>query len=244
MGHLAERCQCFTLKTFVDLRLTGLLLNLCEDNNLIAATGVPGVLRIEDREGILFQYVTTFRSNAVGILMKYRGAGERRRGELAFKLFSMLPAHRLHTLLVNVDPQQCDYAHSYCSILACALGMLAKQNYEPAIEALKVNTSIASVDLYNYGIGVEGAKALADALRINTFIASVNLGKNGIGIEGAKALAYALRINTSIASVDLSDNEIGVERAKAFTEALEDVWAPRRIAMNYSDWEDGGGLWF
>ena len=77
------------------------------------------------------------------------------------------------------------------------------------VDALKINTSIRSVDLSYNKIGDEGAIALADALKINKSIRSLNLSQhNHITDVGARALLDALKINTSIVTLDLSYNKI------------------------------------
>jgi Ran GTPase-activating protein (RanGAP) involved in mRNA processing and transport len=50
---------------------------------------------------------------------------------------------------------------------------------------------------------MNGAKYLADALKINTSITMVDLWDNNIGDNGAKYLADALKTNKSITSIDL-----------------------------------------
>ena len=44
-------------------------------------------------------------------------------------------------------------------------------------------------------IGKEGAKALAEALKVNTTLTSLNLDNNKIGKKERKALGAALKIN-------------------------------------------------
>ena len=86
--------------------------------------------------------------------------------------------------------------------------------------ALRVNTSLSSLDLHANSIGDEGANLLAQALRVNTSLSSLNLHCNSIGDEGANSLAQALRVNTSLSSLDLSRNSIGNEGANSLTQAL------------------------
>ena len=69
--------------------------------------------------------------------------------------------------------------------------------------ALKVNTSLTSLNLDGNSIGDEGANSLSEALRVNTSLTSLDLRDNSIGDEGAHSLSEALRVNTSLTSLDL-----------------------------------------
>ena len=87
-------------------------------------------------------------------------------------------------------------------------------------QALKVSTSLSSLNLYSNSIGAGGANALAQALRVNTTLSSLNLFSNSIGDEGANSLAQALRVNTSLSSLDVACNSIGDEGANSIAQAL------------------------
>ena len=56
---------------------------------------------------------------------------------------------------------------------------------------------------------MKGAKAIGEALKVNTSLTSINLGHNNIGDEGGKAIEEALRVNTSLTWIGLSHNNIG-----------------------------------
>ena len=86
--------------------------------------------------------------------------------------------------------------------------------------ALKVNTSLSSLDLKGNPIGNEGANSLAQALRVNTSLSSLDLSRNFIGNKEANSLAQALRVNTSLSSLKLSGNSIGNEGANSLAQAL------------------------
>ena len=76
-------------------------------------------------------------------------------------------------------------------------------------EILKSNTSVTEVDLeFNYEIGDEGAKALAEALKVNKTVETLLLGGCGIGDDGVAALAEALRSNTSLKSLSLGYDDL------------------------------------
>ena len=88
-------------------------------------------------------------------------------------------------------------------------------------EALRVNTSVTSLDLPMNSIGAEGANFLSEALRVNTSLTSLDLGNNYICAEGANFLSEALRVNTSLTSLDLASNSIHAEGAHSLSEALK-----------------------
>ena len=50
-------------------------------------------------------------------------------------------------------------------------------------------------------LGAEGGKAIAEALKVNTSIAIINLYRSDLGAEGGKAIAAALKVNTSITNI-------------------------------------------
>ena len=86
--------------------------------------------------------------------------------------------------------------------------------------ALRVNTSLSFLTLYNNSIGAGEANSLAEALKVNTSLSSLDLKFNSIGIEGANSLAQALRVNTTLSSLNLNYNSIGVEGANSLAQAL------------------------
>ena len=87
-------------------------------------------------------------------------------------------------------------------------------------KALTRGSKLVSVNLYNTGIGVDGAIALGDAIGRNYYLKHLYLGSNNIEDEGAKALARGLMENDDLKILDLRSNQIGDEGAKALAEAL------------------------
>ena len=96
----------------------------------------------------------------------------------------------------------------------------SKQSFSMLFLALRVNTSLTSLCLWDNSIDDKGASSLSEALRVNTSLTSLDLGRNSIGVEGASSLSEALRVNTSLTSLHLSDNSIGDEGASSLSEAL------------------------
>jgi hypothetical protein len=51
--------------------------------------------------------------------------------------------------------------------------------------------------IYARQLGIDEVKALADALKVNSTITSIDLRNNNVGVKGAKALADALKVNST-----------------------------------------------
>ena len=73
--------------------------------------------------------------------------------------------------------------------------------------------NLTTLDLYDNGIGAEGAKALAGSPHLAN-LTSLNLGNNWIGDEGVVALAGSPHL-ANLTTVLLVPNEIGAEGAVA-----------------------------
>tara|TARA_B100000795_G_scaffold264153_1_gene244282 strand:+ start:1174 stop:1596 length:423 start_codon:yes stop_codon:yes gene_type:complete len=71
------------------------------------------------------------------------------------------------------------------------------------VDALKVNSSLRSLNLGFNQIGDAGSKAVAEALRVNSSLTSLNLRGCGIATEGGVAIAEALKVNGSLTSLNL-----------------------------------------
>ena len=106
-------------------------------------------------------------------------------------------------------------------------------SFSTLILALKVNTSVSSLDLSENSIGAEGANSLSQALRENNFLTSLNLSKNSIGDEGANSLSQALEENDFLTSLDLSFNSISDKGAKSLFQALKVNYS--LTSLNLSD---------
>ena len=108
----------------------------------------------------------------------------------------------------------------------CCIGPVGAQHLA---QALCVNTSVKSLNLWNNNLLDEGAKALAEMLggngaessgTVNTTLEHVDLSDCDIGPVGAQHLAQALCVNTSVKTLKLSDNPLGDEGAKTLAEML------------------------
>ncbi|KAF9961236.1 hypothetical protein BGZ72_004377 [Mortierella alpina] len=100
-------------------------------------------------------------------------------------------------------------------------GTFGGRELELLAEALKTNSTLATLDLNNTSTLDEGAVLIAEALKLNASLTALNLRGNSIGRIGAKALAEALKINSNLANLSLQGNSIGDHGAKALAEALK-----------------------
>ena len=92
--------------------------------------------------------------------------------------------------------------------------------------ALRRNSTLTALHLYNNKIGDSGASALATALQHNSSLTTLDLSSAllrdiSIGDSGASALATALQHNSTLTALDLSSNSIGVKGVSALATALQ-----------------------
>jgi Ran GTPase-activating protein (RanGAP) involved in mRNA processing and transport len=88
-------------------------------------------------------------------------------------------------------------------------------------DMLRVNASVAFVDLRSNGVGDIGAASIGGALRANACLTRLDLRGNRIGAEGCVALAAALvDANGSLQRLNLENNAIGGDGAHALSDAL------------------------
>jgi len=76
-------------------------------------------------------------------------------------------------------------------------------------EAVRLNTTVASLELYADDLGEGGGRALAETLRLNTTLKSLFLSSNFLGEGGGRSLAETLRLNTSLTELYLGSNALG-----------------------------------
>mmetsp|Transcript_8889 Transcript_8889/g.26637 ORF Transcript_8889/g.26637 Transcript_8889/m.26637 type:complete len:327 (-) Transcript_8889:48-1028(-) len=89
--------------------------------------------------------------------------------------------------------------------------------------ALRENTTLRELHLFDCCISSFGATSLADALLCNSSIRKINLNNNLVGDSGAEALAQALIENTScsLKSLKLRFNVVGARGAVALVGVLK-----------------------
>ena len=86
--------------------------------------------------------------------------------------------------------------------------------------ALKVNTTLTSLNLEGNDIQDAGAESLAEALKVNRTLTTIRLSINNIEAAGALSLAKALKVNTTLTSIDLQSNSIHDAGAFSLTQAI------------------------
>ena len=94
-------------------------------------------------------------------------------------------------------------------------------------EVLPRFAALRTLDLSHNKIGPAGASALSEALKVNPVLTELNLFNNGIGVDGAsngaKAIAEALKVNPVLTKLDLQYNSLQGENAgrKAVLKAVK-----------------------
>ena len=79
---------------------------------------------------------------------------------------------------------------------------------------------------------IEGPNAIATAIRISTSLTSIDLSCNYIGPDGGKAIGDATYDSASLTSIDLCDNFIGNKGAKHITENVRTSLTSIDLACN------------
>ena len=79
-------------------------------------------------------------------------------------------------------------------------------NYLP--EALKIDNTLTSINLYNSNIDAKGLKHLSETLKKNSSITSLDLSCNNIDAKGIECLSEALNTNNTITMLNLHNNNI------------------------------------
>ncbi|KAF9952974.1 hypothetical protein BGZ72_005788 [Mortierella alpina] len=89
------------------------------------------------------------------------------------------------------------------------------------VEALKINSTLTSLNLSHNSIDDNEGQALAEALKINMTLTFLNLSHNSMGDNTVQALAEALKINSTLTNLGLSYNSIGYNGGPVLAEALK-----------------------
>jgi NLR family CARD domain-containing protein 3 len=98
----------------------------------------------------------------------------------------------------------------------------SKRTFSPAIAAaLKVNSSLTYLYLFDNSIQQDGGIAIADALKVNSSLTSLKLAMNYFKQHGGIAIADALKVNSSLTSLHLDENSIELKGAIAIANALQ-----------------------
>ncbi|EGD73736.1 hypothetical protein PTSG_12317 [Salpingoeca rosetta] len=116
-----------------------------------------------------------------------------------------------------------------------------KDGVKEEIRAIANNTCGDYVSLGGDGLGVIGARAVAEALKDNTCLKRLYLAGNSIGPEGAVALAEMLKHNTALEELNLYGNSIGPEGAVALAEMLKHNTALKELYLDNNSITPVGG---
>ncbi|XP_078277398.1 uncharacterized protein lrrc74b [Rhinoraja longicauda] len=100
------------------------------------------------------------------------------------------------------------------------------------------NMNNPELSLMHYGLGPQGAKAIAVSLTTNTTILKMNLKDNWMEAGGAQAIAEMLKENCYITDVNLSDNQLGFDGAQAISTMLMENAFLFRIALSGNNFDD------
>jgi Ran GTPase-activating protein (RanGAP) involved in mRNA processing and transport len=111
---------------------------------------------------------------------------------------------------------------------------------EALSEALKTNSTLATLELRGNKIEDDGAKALSEPLKTNSTLATLDLGYNSIRENGAQALSETLKTNSTLATLDLNSNLIGSDGAQALSEALKTNSTLATLDVGYNKIGDDG----
>lgn len=108
-------------------------------------------------------------------------------------------------------------------------------------EALKVNRTVAGLDLSYNDIGTAGAGSLSEALKVNRTLLELDLYRNDIGDAGAVSLSEALRANGVLTKLSLAGNEIGAAGLAWLSEALKFNRTLTRLDLGLNMIDAAGG---
>ena len=126
-----------------------------------------------------------------------------------FKLFSEI----LYTELAHLFGKSLD-------LVDMSIPCLATQSFSTLFLALRVNTSLTSLNFSENPIGKEEANSLSQALRVNTSLTSLSFCDDAIRDDGVNSLSQALRVNNSLTSLVFFENDIGDEGLICLSQAL------------------------
>jgi hypothetical protein len=123
----------------------------------------------------------------------------------------------------------------------CSLGDNEASGATELAAALRLNTTLASLDLSWNFMGDDGGRVIADLLRCNGTLTSLALSFNNLGEAGGRELAEALRVNATLTSLDLSHNNLREEGGWHLAQALRTNTTLVSLKLDYNELEDEGG---
>ena len=94
-------------------------------------------------------------------------------------------------------------------------------NWETQLKNCLSIKFICNLNLCNLNIGYEGAWLISNALKLNSTVQTIDLGFIKLGDEGTSAITEALKTNSTLQEISLAVNDIGDEGAIAVAEATK-----------------------
>ncbi|XP_060908693.1 leucine-rich repeat-containing protein 74A-like [Labrus mixtus] len=107
-----------------------------------------------------------------------------------------------------------------------------------------LNLAEADLNLNHYGVGPQGAKALAIVLQTDKTITHLELEDNNLHAEGARYLMEMLQINMTIQSINLSNNQLYHEGAEIISKMLLDNYYIKSIKLSRNHFDDSAAKYF
>jgi Ran GTPase-activating protein (RanGAP) involved in mRNA processing and transport len=102
----------------------------------------------------------------------------------------------------------------------------------PFIDALKVNTTLLELNLFNAMLMDDGLVKLAEVLKENNTLQILNIAVTRVGYDGIVALADALKVNTSLIELDLTNNNIYDNSIELLADALKVNKTLKKLYLN------------
>jgi len=132
-------------------------------------------------------------------------------------------------------PGQVNSLNAWCKVTVlrlkgCGLG-------EGGGRALRLNTTVTSLDLFNNSLGEGGGRAIAQTLRLNTTLTSPQTSSTR-----SRSLGETLRLNTTVASLDIAEKGLGEGGGRALAETLRLNTRLRRSTLAGMAGNRGGSL--
>jgi Ran GTPase-activating protein (RanGAP) involved in mRNA processing and transport len=108
--------------------------------------------------------------------------------------------------------------------------------------ALRVNSSLFSLDLGGVNLGEIGGLALCKALKVNHTLTSLNLEVNELDTSCGQAISEALAGNTTLKALNLNRNKLKADGGKAIAEALKTECTLEELYLDSNELRLDGGL--
>ncbi|XP_044026118.1 leucine-rich repeat-containing protein 74A-like isoform X2 [Siniperca chuatsi] len=106
------------------------------------------------------------------------------------------------------------------------------------------NMGEANLNLNHYGVGPQGAKALAIVLQSDNDVTNLELEDNALQAEGTRYLMEMLQTNISIQSLNLSNNQLHLEGAVIISKMLLDNYYIKSIKLSGNYFDDSAAKYF